>query len=82
MVHFLTQHGGGLRASILGRGAPAAPKETPEPGQAGADSAHVGDIVGAFGRIRRDGTDPFRGRCRRLRTLMVITGPGTDWDGG
>ena len=40
------------------------------------DSAHVGDIVGAFGRIRRDGTDAFSGRFRRLRTLMVITGPG------
>ena len=34
------------------------------------------DIVGAFGRIRRDGTGAFSGRWRRLRTLMVITGPG------
>src|ERR1700722_16739933 len=67
---------GGLRASILGRGAPTAPKESPEPGQAVLDSAHVGDIVGAFGRIRRDGTDAFSGRFRRLRMLMVITGPG------
>ena len=40
------------------------------------DAGHAGDIVGAFGRIRRDGTDPFRGRWGRLRTLMVITGPG------
>ncbi len=40
------------------------------------DSAHTGDIVGAFGRIRRDGTGAFSGRWRRLRTLMVITGPG------
>ncbi len=43
------------------------------------DSAHTGDIVGAFGRIRRDGTgasEPFSGRWRRLRTLLVITGPG------
>jgi Mn2+/Fe2+ NRAMP family transporter len=40
------------------------------------DSAHIGDIVGAFGRIRRDGTGAFSGRWRRLRTLMVITGPG------
>src|SRR5271156_1041277 len=71
-----TQHRGGLRAAILGRGAPAAPKENPEPGQAVLDSAHVGDIVGAFGRIRRDGTGAFSGRWRRLRTLMVITGPG------
>jgi Mn2+/Fe2+ NRAMP family transporter len=76
MASISTQHRGGLRAAILGRGAPAAPKENPEPGQAVLDSAHVGDIVGAFGRIRRDGTDSFTGRFRRLRTLMVITGPG------
>ncbi|MEY8018631.1 NRAMP family divalent metal transporter [Mycobacterium servetii] len=42
-------------------------------GQAVLDSAHAGDIVGAFGRIRHDGTGS---RWRRLRTLMVITGPG------
>ncbi|MGA9677676.1 MAG: NRAMP family divalent metal transporter [Mycobacterium sp.] len=79
MASISTQHRGGLRASILGRSASAAPKENPEPGQAVLDSAHVGDIVGAFGRIRRDGTDAyeaFSGRFRRLRTLMVITGPG------
>src|SRR6185437_13695820 len=41
------------------------------------DTAHVGDIVGAFGRIRRDGTDgAFSGRWRRLKTLAVISGPG------
>ena len=45
-------------------------------GQAVLDSAHTGDIVGAFGRIRRDGSDAFSGRWRRVRTLMVITGPG------
>ncbi|MGO9354146.1 MAG: NRAMP family divalent metal transporter [Mycobacterium sp.] len=79
MASISTQHRGGLRASILGRSASAAPKENPEPGQAVLDSAHVGDIVGAFGRIRHDGTDAyeaFSGRFRRLRTLMVITGPG------
>src|SRR5271156_137400 len=71
-----TQHRGGLRAAILGRGAPAGPKENHEPGPAVLDAAHGGDIVGAFGRIRRDGTGAFSGRWRRLRTLMVITGPG------
>jgi Mn2+/Fe2+ NRAMP family transporter len=79
MTSISAQHRGGLRAAILGRSASAAPKENPEPGQAVLDSAHVGDIVGAFGRIRRDGTDAyegFTGRFRRLRTLMVITGPG------
>ncbi|MFV8318416.1 NRAMP family divalent metal transporter [Mycobacterium sp. 23] len=44
------------------------------------DSAHTGDIVGAFGRIghdRRDGEGATtRGRWHRLRTLMVISGPG------
>src|SRR5665213_3338088 len=40
------------------------------------DSAHTGDIVGAFGRIGCDDTGTFSGRWRRLRTLMVITGPG------
>src|ERR1700754_867085 len=39
------------------------------------DSSHVGDIVGAFGRIQRDG-NAFNGRWRRLRTLAVISGPG------
>jgi len=43
-------------------------------GQAVLDSAHAGDIVGAFGRIPHDGAGS--GRWRRLRTLMVITGPG------
>jgi len=46
----------------------------PVGGQAVLDSAHAGDIVGAFGRIRHDGAGG--GRWRRLRTLMVITGPG------
>ncbi|MCV7429378.1 NRAMP family divalent metal transporter [Mycobacterium montefiorense] len=45
-------------------------------GQATLDSAHTGDIVGAFGRIKRDETGSFSGRWRRLRTLLVITGPG------
>lgn len=43
------------------------------------DSAHTGDIVGAFGRIghdQRDGEGATRGRWHRLRTLMVISGPG------
>jgi Mn2+/Fe2+ NRAMP family transporter len=39
------------------------------------DSAHVGDIVGAFGRIRMD-AGPGRSWWQRLRMLLVITGPG------
>jgi Mn2+/Fe2+ NRAMP family transporter len=45
-------------------------------GSAVLDSAHVGDIVGAFGRIGRDATAAGRSRWQRLRLLMVITGPG------
>ncbi|MGC2655514.1 MAG: NRAMP family divalent metal transporter [Mycobacterium sp.] len=40
------------------------------------DSAHAGDIVGAFGRIRRDATGAGRNRRQRLRMLLVIAGPG------
>ncbi|MGO9225364.1 NRAMP family divalent metal transporter [Mycobacterium sp.] len=40
------------------------------------DSAHVGDIVGAFGRIGRDVSHAGRTRLQRLRLLMVIAGPG------
>jgi Mn2+/Fe2+ NRAMP family transporter len=45
-------------------------------GSAVLDSAHVGDIVGAFGRVARDATGAGRTRWQRLRTLMVICGPG------
>src|ERR1700744_394284 len=66
-----------LRTNQLGRPDAAGPEVPPDAsGQAALDSAHTGDIVGAFGRIRRDGTGAFSGRWRRLRTLMVITGPG------
>jgi Mn2+/Fe2+ NRAMP family transporter len=66
-----------LRTNQLGRTDAAGPQVIPDgSGQAALDSAHTGDIVGAFGRIRRDGTGAFSGRWRRLRTLMVITGPG------
>jgi Mn2+/Fe2+ NRAMP family transporter len=62
----------GPRRSLLGR-TELMPDES---AQAVLDSAHTGDIVGAFGRIRRDDAGEFSGRFRRLRTLMVITGPG------
>jgi Mn2+/Fe2+ NRAMP family transporter len=44
-------------------------------GAAILDSAHVGDIVGAFGRIRMD-AGPGGSWWQRLRMLLVITGPG------
>ena len=56
--------------TVHGTASPAAPA-----GSAVLDSAHVGDIVGAFGRIGRD-AGPGRGWWQRLRMLMVISGPG------
>ncbi len=58
---------------------PAGTGPGPLPSEADAavvDTAHVGDIVGAFGRIRRDEPGTGRSRWHRLRMLMVITGPG------
>jgi Mn2+/Fe2+ NRAMP family transporter len=67
----------GLHPSLLsGTGTVSPDVAADTSGQAVLDSAHVGDIVGAFGRIRRDGTGAIGGPWRRLRTLMVITGPG------
>jgi hypothetical protein len=40
------------------------------------DSAHLGDIEGAFGRIRMDATDHGRTLKTRLITLLTIVGPG------
>jgi Mn2+/Fe2+ NRAMP family transporter len=40
------------------------------------DDAHVGDIRGAFGTIRRGDHAPRVGWRARLKTLLVILGPG------
>lgn len=40
------------------------------------DSAHVGDILGAFGTISRHDTHPRRTFGARLKTLLAILGPG------
>jgi len=40
------------------------------------DSAHVGDIQGALGTIRRGDVAPRRRTSMRLRTLLAIMGPG------
>ena len=40
------------------------------------DDAHVGDIRGAMGTIRRDDTAPRKGARAKLRTLLAIVGPG------
>ena len=46
------------------------------PGTAVLDDAHVGDIHGAFGTIRRHDVAPRRTVRRRLLTLLAIMGPG------
>src|ERR1700690_4449754 len=52
--------------------------ETPESdhGTAVLDSAHVGDIHGAFGTIRQHDTSARRTWGARLLTLLAIMGPG------
>lgn len=40
------------------------------------DSAHVGDIQGAFGTIRMDDDAPRARMSAKLRTLAAIVGPG------
>jgi Mn2+/Fe2+ NRAMP family transporter len=69
-----TQFRGSLRGE-LGDRATAAPTLGADVSEQ-VDSVQAGDIVGAFGRIRRDDTGAVSGRWRRLRTLLVITGPG------
>src|SRR3984957_8363473 len=52
----------------------SAPAPTPRP--AVLDTAHVGDIEGAFGRISIGETDRPRTLKTRLMTLLAIVGPG------
>ena len=48
----------------------------PAPRSAVLDSAHLGDIEGAFGRISIGETDRVRTLKVRLMTLLAIVGPG------
>ena len=65
-------------------GAPGPAKPAPDaplrpidiPSSAVLDSAHLGDIHGAFGTIRLDDNAPRRTWRRRLMTLAAIIGPG------
>jgi Mn2+/Fe2+ NRAMP family transporter len=45
-------------------------------GSAVLDEAHVGDIRGALGTIRRHDVGPRTGWAARLKTLLAILGPG------
>jgi Mn2+/Fe2+ NRAMP family transporter len=47
-----------------------------EPTSAVLDSAHVGDIHGAFGTIRLSDVNPRKTWRQRLLTLLAIIGPG------
>ncbi|KAA1249255.1 divalent metal cation transporter [Mycobacterium simiae] len=76
MTAITTPSRGRLRGAALDRSSPASVGPAAGAATAVLDSAHTGDIVGAFGRIRRDGSGARGGRWRRLRTLLVISGPG------
>lgn len=47
-----------------------------QPTDAVLDSAHLGDIRGAFGTINKTDTGPRKGIIARLKTLLAILGPG------
>ena len=51
-------------------------RETPTPQSAVLDTAHLGDIEGALGRIRISESDQPRTWKVRLLTLLAIVGPG------
>jgi Mn2+/Fe2+ NRAMP family transporter len=75
MTSISTQESDAAGKPFNGTAPDTGPQAVPN-GSAVLDSAHVGDIVGAFGRIRRDATGPGRSWWQRLRMLMIITGPG------
>ena len=57
--------------ALTGPGGARQPRAT-----AHLDSAHTGDIIGAFGTIAETDTGARRGWRRRLLTLAAIVGPG------
>ena len=57
--------------ALTGPGGARPPRAT-----AHLDSAHTGDIIGAFGTIAETDTGARRGWPRRLLTLAAIVGPG------
>lgn len=52
------------------------PEATGSDATAVLDSAHLGDIRGAFGTIRQGDTSPRKNWRHRLTTLLAIIGPG------
>jgi Mn2+/Fe2+ NRAMP family transporter len=71
-----TPGGGGPPPAKPASAKPAPAKPTlAKPASAVLDQAHLGDIEGAFGRIRQD-DDRRSGLRRRLITFLAILGPG------
>ncbi|WP_067898428.1 NRAMP family divalent metal transporter [Nocardia vaccinii] len=65
--------------AFFSNGAPRRTVTAPVPADtttAVLDSAHVGDIVGALGTIRRHDTAEGRSRRQRFRMLLAVIGPG------
>ncbi|MCH6472589.1 NRAMP family divalent metal transporter [Sinomonas terrae] len=58
------------------RPSPPGPSQTAVASSAVLDSAHVGDIQGAFGTIRLDDASVQSSWKARLKTLLAIIGPG------
>ncbi|WP_416362275.1 Nramp family divalent metal transporter [Mycobacterium sp.] len=66
-----------MTSSEQDAGNPGPPPPRAEPARTAVlDSAHVGDIEGAFGRISIGETDHPRTFKTRLMTLLAIVGPG------
>ena len=59
--------------------------QSPAPGSVGPavrDPQHAGDIVGALGTLKRSETGRTRSWRKKLRTLLIIAGPGLIVMGG
>ncbi len=52
------------------------PRENKAVGSAALDSAHLGNIEGAFGTIQFGDEEPRTSMAAKLRTLVAIVGPG------
>ena len=64
---------GGTTAPVAASPAATSPKTQQS---AVLDSAHIGDIEGAFGTIKLDDDTPQRSLSWKVKTLLAIVGPG------
>ncbi len=65
-----------ITTTVSGKTVHMSDAHTAPPPLAALDSAHVGDIKGAFGTIRVGDDAPRAGLKARLTTLLAIVGPG------